>query len=225
MKRPGRRSIAIVAAAVGGLLLILTSACGGGTKYSGPPAATPSPSPEPSSLTDLDRYHYVAALELHGSKADGSANSIVVTTEGDYQSPDRHAHLHDRASRWGGPRERCAHRRQALAAHGRPGLARGDTERPAGDRALRRGVFADQARLPGRAGVPRRARQRPPAAGDAGVRQRLCAPTTTRSGRRVWSTSSRSWRGLLLLNVQDMHWDVWLAQQGAWPVRLLALGQ
>jgi hypothetical protein len=29
----------------------------------------------------------------------------------------------------------------------------------------------------------------------------------------------------LLLNVQDMHWDVWLAQQGAWPVRLLALGQ
>ena len=92
MRLLDRRCIGSVAAVTGGLLLfLLLSGCGGRTSYSSPTPGTPAPSPEPSSLTDLDRYHYVARLELHASKADGRANDIAITTEGDYQSPDRHA--------------------------------------------------------------------------------------------------------------------------------------
>src|ERR1700694_5996941 len=92
MKHQTRRLPGTAAAVLGGSLLVgLLSACAGATSYSSVPAATPTSSPEPSSLTDLARYHYTATLWLHGNKPDGSPNDVAVKTEGDYQSPNRHS--------------------------------------------------------------------------------------------------------------------------------------
>ncbi len=215
-----------MAAVAGGLLLILGAACGGATRNSGPPAATPSPSPEPSSLTDLELYHYVATLELRGSKADGSANSVVVTTEGDYQAPDRHAFSYTTELLGTAVRE------SAVLIGDKLWLRTGDDPwrqaTPGDPQATELFAVAFSPIKPGFLGGPefRAARdsvRRLP--GTLEFVNDLRAYHYQVGPEGVEYFQSFLTQDPLALGLQDLHWDIWLAQDGAWPVRLLATGR
>jgi hypothetical protein len=214
----------MLAAAVGGLLLIVASGCGGGSDYR-EPAATPTPSPEPSALTDLDRFHYVATLALQGSQADGSANNVTITTEGDYQSPDRHAFTYTTQLQGGDVRQ------AAVVIGEKLWLRVGDDPwheaTPSDPQAERLLDAAFSPIRPGFLGGPefRQAREsvrRLP--GNLEFVNELRAYHYQVGPEGIQYFQEFLVNDPLLLNVQNMHWDVWLAEQGAWPVRLAAAG-
>src|SRR3990172_2497853 len=74
----------------GALFLSLAlAACSDGNEPAPlPPAATPTA--EEESVLPLERFHYVASLTLR-EVPPGDADEVVVSTEGDFQAPDRHA--------------------------------------------------------------------------------------------------------------------------------------
>lgn len=80
------------AALAGGLLLSLAlAACAGGNS----PAPLPSPSPtigrEDAGILPLERFHYVASLTLRSEIDGGEEREVTISTEGDFQSPNRNA--------------------------------------------------------------------------------------------------------------------------------------
>jgi hypothetical protein len=217
----------MLAAVTGGLLLIaLAASCGGsGTSYSGPTPGTPSATPEPSSLTDLDRYHYVATLELHGSKPDGSANDVTLTTEGDYQSPDRHAFTYT-ATLAG-----AALQQSAVVVGDRIWLKNGNdpwrAATPDDPQASNLFAVAFSPIKPGFLGGPefRQAREtvrRLPSTLEFVNDLRAYHYQVGQEGVDYFQSLLAQQQ--LFAQAQDLHWDVWLAQDGAWPVRLLATG-
>jgi hypothetical protein len=216
-----------VAAVTGGLLVIaLAAGCSsGGTKYAGPTPGTPSPTPEPSSLTDLDRYHYIATLELHGSKADGSANAVTVTTEGDYQSPDRHAFTYTRQL------SGTSVRQSAVVIGDNIWLRTGEDAwreaTPTDPQATNLLAVAFSPIKPGFLGGPefRSARdsiRRLPGTLEFVNDLRAYHYEVGPEGLAYFQSFLA--QDQLLQQAQDLHWDVWLAKDGAWPVRLLASG-
>jgi len=216
----------MLAAVTGGLLLMLLAGCSSGrTKYSAPTPGTPSATPEPSSLTDLDRYHYVATLDLQGSKADGSLNSITITTEGDYQSPDRHAFTYTTQL------QGTAVRESAVVIGDKVWLRSGDepwrAATPTDPQATNLLAVAFSPIRPGFLGGPdfRAARdsvRRLPSTLEFINDLRADHYQVGSEGIEYFQSFLASDQVLQL--AQDLHWDVWLAREGAWPVRLLATG-
>jgi hypothetical protein len=204
------------------LLIVLASCSGGGGDVE---LSTPEPTPEASALLDLDRFHYVATLELHGADVDEAPDDVIITTEGDFQAPDRHSFSYTTQLSGATIRE------SAVVIGGRVWLR-------AGDSAWREATPEDpQAQeLFATAFSP----IRPGFLGGADFRRvrdtvrRL--PSTLEFVNEIranhYQVGQEAIEYLeaflsdeaLLTDAQHLRWDVWLAEEGVWPVRLVASG-
>jgi hypothetical protein len=212
------------AACTGGLLLLLLAACGGA---GGPRLELPTPVPtgQESSLLDLERFHYLASLTLTGNGPDGAPVPIVVSTEGDFQSPDHHAFTYSTQL------QGAAFSESAVVIGDKIWLRHGADP-------WQEGTLADvqtQQLLatafspirPNFLGGPewRSVRET--------VRRLPAAPEFVNDVRadhyQVGPEGAQYLASFLaqqdiFQQVQDLHWDIWLAEDGDWPVRLLAAG-
>ena len=225
MEHVNRRPVGLVAAVLGGLVLLgLLSACGGS---GGPkaPEATATASPEPSSLTDLDRYHYVTTLSLHGSRPDGSATDVTVTTEGDFQSPDRHAFTYTTQLPGAATQQSVVFiGDQIWVRNGQDPWRESTPDDPQTERLL--GVSFSPIN-PGFLGGPefRKTRdsvRRLPATLEFVNELRAYHYVVGQAGADYFQQFLVE--EPITLDLQDMHCDVWLAEDGAWPVRLQVTG-
>jgi len=216
----------MTAAVLGGLLLValLLAGCGEG-EVENLPEATPTASPEPSSLTDLERYHYTATLSLKGSKPDGSPNEVSVTTEGDYEKPDRHSFTY--TTQLPG----AATRQSAVVIGEQMWFRNGDDpwtlampDDPQAERLL---SVTFSPINPGFLGGEefRQARdsvQRLPGilefVNELRAYHYIVGPEGMEYFQDFLVTEP------VTLDLQDQRWDVWLAQDGAWPVRIQTTG-
>lgn len=216
----------LAAALAGGLLLIaLVGACGDGA---GPSdvmsSAAATPSPESAAALPLDRFHYIASLTL---REDGGAggDELFVSTEGDFQWPDRHS-LTYTTDLGDGPIER------SVVIIGETAWFR------QGDEPWRKTSRDDEqvadvldaafsAVRPDFLGGPEFERVR------ANVRDLPSSEESVNNvsanhyrvgteGRRYFESFLAEERALS--NVQNVRWELWLAQLGGWPVRLLVTG-
>jgi hypothetical protein len=209
--------------------LVLTSAlfaCGGSTSKPEAVKITPGPTVvATTSLLDLQRYHYVASLTLSGAGPDSKPAQVAVSTEGDFQSPDRHAFTYKTQIQ---------------------GVNVSQSAVVIGDKIwVRQGTAAWQAASPADAQT-----QTLLATAFSPIRPNFLGggdwPRVLDAVRRLPSTSEfvndirtlhyqvgpegeqfiRSFLAdqQLFQQVQDLHWDLWLAEDGDWPVRLDARG-
>ncbi len=217
------------AALVGGLLLaVLIAACADdGTKDAVPtPDATATaplstPTAQNGSALPLERYRYVVTLTLR--EQNDKASEVVITTRGRFQSPDRHALTYTVQLDEG------ATSRSAV-------LIGDDAWFRQGEESWRKISKDDPklAELMGSAFSP----NRPDFLGGPQFRQIqdsvLRLPSTEEAVNgvpanhyRVGEAGREFFEAFLtydaiLRNVDDMSWDLWLAKDGGWPVRLLA---
>jgi hypothetical protein len=221
---------------LGGLLLSLTiiAACDDDGDSADPTATAPSTDTAeqqsatpvtvtPESALPLERYHYVASLTLRETKPEG-AKEVVISTEGDYQSPDRHAFTHTI--------------RAGSEVYARSAVVMGDR---AWDR-LSQGPWQPVARedsrlasLAGTAFSPLRGGfLGGPSFDEVRTNVRRLTPVVeqvngvTADHYNVDAAGREFVLGFLLddasQNVQDLAWDLWLSEDGSWPVRMVASG-
>ena len=224
--RPSSRTAALA----GGLLLAaLLLGCGGNgdseptpTSTALPPTPPPTTTLEDSALP-LERFHFVVVLTLKETSAEGEINEVVISTEGDFQSPDRHAFTHsaqlgdEAVSRsiviigdqvWFRPSDedwREASRadpqvKDILAtafSPVRPGFLGGEQYNLVQESVRRLPSVEEPVN-----GVPANHYQ------------------VTSTGQEFFETFLAE--DDFARDVQDLRWDLWLAQDGAWPVRLRA---
>ncbi len=220
-----KRSAGILAAALGGLLLLGASTACGSSDDSDTPSATATQSPEPSSLTDLDRYHYVATLTLEGSKADGAVNNVSVTTEGDYERPDRHAFTYTTLLPGATTKQSAiVIGDQLWIRNGEDPWSQATPDDPQAARLL---SVSFSPINPGFLGGEefRQARESV---------QRLPGILEFVNELRAYHyivgpEGMQYFQDFLVqepetLDLQNQRWDVWLAQEGAWPVRIKTTG-
>ena len=218
-----RPAVAFLAAAfAGGLLLVLPS-CGDGGYESR--SATPTPTAAAESVLDLSRFHYAATLTLRSTNADGGPNEIVVATEGDFQAPDRHAFTYRTQLRGVTIAESAVVIGDKVWLRSADGPWR--EAAPNEPQATELFSVAFSPIRPGFLGGPdfRRAQE--------SVRR---LPTTQEFINEVrayhygvGAEGQAYFQSFLaheqfLQQVQDASWEIWLAKDGAWPVRLLASG-
>ncbi len=218
MGRLNRHNGAAAVAAGCVVLLALVAGCGGGaggSKGAGAPTAGPA--------LPLERFSYLATLTLREVRPDGEAREVVISTEGSFQSPDRHAFTYTTKAGGG------VLRQSAVLIGDQAWLRRG--EEPW------RSLVRDDSQVatllssafsavrPQFLGGPEleRARQ--------SVRR---LPSTEESVNGVAAdhyqvgAAGKEFFGALLEraefleSVSDVSWDLWLASDGGWPVRLLA---
>ena len=228
-----RRMLSLPAALVGGLLLAsLLLACGddGGAdqraRSSLPPPPPPTATPEKGSALPLERFHFVTSLTIRAQGAEGQAAPIIVSTEGDFQSPDRHAFTYTISL--GG-----ASLSRSLVLIGEEAWLRNGTaqwkEVPRDD--PRVAELLKIAFSPARQdflGGPeyqqvRETVRRLPSKEESVNGVPVNHYRVSAAGREFFETFLAGEQ--LLQNVQDFAWDVWLAEEGEWPVRLLTSGQ
>jgi hypothetical protein len=220
--------IRIAGVLAGALLLALVFA---GCDSASDPEPMPSPTVQPSptatvengSALPLESFHYVAALSIREANPDGEPDDVVVSTEGDFQAPDRHAFTYTTQLGEATVQESVVIV-DLLAWHRR------------GDEPWRAVNVADQqvtdllsvaysAIEPGFLGGPEFESVR------ENVRHLLATEETINGipahryevgvpGREFFESFLASPQ--LLEIVQDLNWQLWLARDGAWPVRLLA---
>jgi hypothetical protein len=215
----------MTAAFVGGLLLLgaLSAACGSGGEDE--PGATATLTPEPSALIELGRYHYVTTLWLRGTNSDGSTNDVVVTTEGDYQAPDRHSFTYTTQI------PGAAVKISAVVIGDKIWLRNGNDPwketSPEDPQVLRLLGVTFSPINPGFLGgasfrQAREAVQRLPNTLEFVNEVRAYHYSVGAAGARYFDQLLAQDPGALQL--EDMKWDAWLAQEGSWPVRLQATG-
>lgn len=218
----------IAGALAGGLLLaLLLAGCDRASEPEPTPSPTSLPSPTPTveggSALPLERFHYVASLAIREKNPDVEPDEVVVSTEGDFQAPDRHAFTYTMQLGEATVQESVVII-GLLAWH------------RSGDEPWRAANVADQqvtdllsvaysAIRPGFLGgrefdrVRENVRHLPPTEeyvnGIPANRYEVGSP-----GREFFEAFLASEQ--LLQLVEDLNWQVWLAQDGAWPVRLLA---
>jgi hypothetical protein len=222
--RQGQSVTLRAAAFTGGLLLLLLAACGGG---GGPRLELPTPVPtgRESSLLDLERFHYVASLTLKGNGPDGAPVPIVVSTEGDFQSPDHHAFTYSTQL------QGATFSESAVVIGDKIWLRRGadpwQEATLADAQAQQLFAAAFSPIRPNFLGGPewRNVRET--------VRRLPATPEFVNDVRAdhyqvgpegVQHLASFLAQQDIFQQVQDLHWDIWLAEGGDWPVRLLASG-
>lgn len=217
----------VAAALAGGLLLAaLLAGCAGegeAEPTASPTLPRPTPTAEAGSALPLERFHYVASVTLREKKGDGEAGELVVSTEGDFQWPDRHAFTY--TTHLGGG----ATKRSVVIIGQKAWLRQGDEpwREVARDDAkvselLSVAFSTIQPRFLGglefqqvRENVRRLPSTEDSVNGVPSNHYRVASP-----GREFFEAFLADER--LLQNVRDLGWELWLAKDGAWPVRLLA---
>lgn len=215
------------AALAGGLLLgALLAGCGtdsGSDPMPSPTVLSATPTTEGGSALPLERFHYVVSITLREKKRDAEAGQLIVSTEGDFQSPDRHAFTYTTQLGDGTIEE------SAVIIGQKAWLRRGDEPW--------RGATRDEPQVADLLAVAFSA-IRPHFLGGPEFEQVRESvrhlPSTEESVNgvpashyRVGSPGREFFEAFLageqlLRNVQDFSWELWLAKDGAWPVRLLA---
>jgi hypothetical protein len=203
------------------LLLALTlAACGGGSGPSPTPEATATLDPNASPL-DLERFHYVAELRL--LEQEGDRRQLLISTEGDYVSPDRHAFAYVMRA---GDQEL---RRSVVVIGDQAWYRQADEpwratmqDDPqlvdvlaAAFTPLRPGFLGGQAFQQLRESI-----QRLPSTEEVVNRIDTNRYRVGPAGLEYFSTFLVDEQ--FLQSVQDVSWDVWLAQEGVRPVRIRA---
>lgn len=220
MRKVHTWTLAYLAAAVTGGLLVLGPGVACNNSIDAPaPAATTTPTTQIGALP-LERFHYVAAVTLHEQQG---GNNIAISTEGDYQAPNRHAFTYTVAfgqttvkksavvigdSAWlrtgEDPWRRVAPNDPELTAMLSTAFS-----------AIRPDFLGGEPFEQVRANVRRLPATQEDVNGVTAEHYQVGAP-----GNDYFSTFLAD--AQLLTNVNDMHWDLWLARDGEWPVRLLA---
>jgi hypothetical protein len=212
--------------ALGAALLmgLLAAACGdgGGDALTDAPTSTPTPPPLEETLP-LDRFRYAATLSLRERGPASEAREVAIATEGTFQSPDRHAFTY--STRWG----EGSLTESAVIIGDQVWLRAGDGAWHAADEADQRttellgsaytsfepnflsGAQFDEVRsnvrrLPSAAEMVNGVLTNHYQVGQAGL---------------AFLEAFLGADGLSQ-DVEDLSWELWLAEDGGWPVRLLA---
>jgi hypothetical protein len=214
-------------ALVSGLLLIviLTGCDAGGVSEPTPSPTAPPPTAtaEGGSALPLERFHYVASLTVRERRGDGEGNRVVISTEGDFQWPDRHAFTYTTKLGDG------IIKRSAVIVGERAWLRFRDEpwrEAPGdGDEVADLQAAAFSAIRPGFLGGPEFERVRDSVRRLDSTEETVNDTLTNhyrvgQSGREFFQALLAD--GQLHQSVEDASWELWLAKDGAWPVRLLA---
>jgi hypothetical protein len=221
----------VAAALSGGVLLLgaLLAGCGGDESAPAEPAtaaAAPTATVGYGEALPLRRFHYVVMATVRGQPQPDKSNAVVVTTEGDFEWPDRHAFTRTVEV---GP---VVQTRSAVIVGERAWLLAGD----AGWQALARLDPAVQELI---AASYSSAREHfLDSSWYQNVRQaaaRLEAPEELINGVQtsryhVGPEGEAFFRKFLADDPlvggrQQPSWDVWLANDGLWPVRLVLAAQ
>jgi hypothetical protein len=225
------------AALVGGLLasLALLFACDDDSNNADSTSTAPDntaadqPTVAPPTATaeaalPLERYHYSASLTLRETKPD-APKEVVISTEGDYQAPDAHALTHTI--------------RTGTDVYARSAIKIGDRAWYRISQGSWLSVPADDARLTSLASTAFSPLREGFLGGSRFAEVRKNVRRLTSTVEPVNGISANHYRvdeqgrdfilDFLLNdpadpNVQDLAWDVWLAESGDWPVRLVATG-
>jgi len=217
------------AAFVGGLALtFVLIGCGGEGEAEPGPTATlmpPTPTPEGASALPLDRFHYVASLTLRPANPKKGLDTVAVSTNGDFQAPDRHSFTY--TTRFGDAtvdRSLIVIDERAWLREGRKQWRDAALDDPA-VAGLQRVAF--NTTQPGFLGGPeyqqmRDSLRRLPSTDETvnGVPSEHYRVTA--KGREFFETFLSG--GQLAEGVDNLRWDLWLAKDGGWPVRLRASG-
>lgn len=221
MRIAGLVSAALVALALAG--------CGRGTSTPpGPtasPTADPSPTvpPEQTALT-LERFQYEATLMLQEQPAGNSAGKeIVISTQGSFQAPDRHAFTYSTTTK-GGVLKKSA------VVIGDQVWVRNDDEpwlkTTAGDpQAAQLLNSAFSSIRPNFLGGPEFADARASVQRLPSIKEIVNGiPTEHYVVGKAGLQFFRDFLGgeALLNSVRSLDWELWLAEDGTWPVQLLA---
>ena len=226
----------VVAALVGGLLLVVFASACSSESDAGPaptasgaePTATgaePTATVVGAGAIPLERFHYVASLTMRGAASGGETNELSVSTEGDFQSPDRHAFTYTTQLGDGVLIERVVIiGEKAWYQRADEGWRQTTPDDPAVAALLDTAFTSLQPQFLGGAEFDR-------------VRVNvLNLPSTQEFINAVRADHyqvgaeglafMQSFLGgrQALYDVDDLAWDLWLATDGSWPVRLLMSG-
>ena len=172
----------------------------------------------------LDRFHYVASLTLRESNAGGK--QVTVSTEGDYQAPDRHSFtfLTGLGS--------ASVRRSAVVIGPDVWLREGDgawRKRSLTDPAVSSLIGSAFSTIrpqflggPEFAQVRENVRRLP--SNEEFVNDVQAVHYRVDASANDFISSFVEGGSGLIENVQGLKWELWLAQSGQWPVRILASG-
>ena len=219
-----RSGVRLLALGVALLVGLLAFACDDDGKDTAPPAPTPTPTAVPLDETlPLERFSYVATLTLRERGPASEAREVVVSTEGTYQSPDRHAFTY--STRWG----EGSLTESAVIIGEQVWLRRADEpwrEAGGGDQQaaelLGSAYTAFKPNFLGGAEFDevRESVRRLPAADEMVNGVLTSHYQVGPAGREFFESFLAS--GELASGIEDLSWELWLAQDGGWPVRLLA---
>lgn len=217
------------AAVIGGLLLVLAIAACGESDAAAPPS-TPTPGPvlatataENGSALPLQRYHYAASFALQTKSKARNAGKLLITTEGDYESPDRHAFTYTITSGANTLRQRL------VLIGDKVWLKQGsDPWHKVARNDKRVDDLLSAAFSPARPGFlggeryvdVRDAIRRLPSTDEVVNDVAVNHYRVSQAGQEFFEAFLAD--EALLANVEDFRWELWLAQDGGWPVRMSA---
>lgn len=212
-----RLAIPALAAAV----LLAASACGGSSDS--PAAESRATAPTVEGALALERFHYEASLTLRETEAEGK--QVSVSTEGDFQAPDRHAFTY--LTGLGD----ASLRRSAVVIGDAAWLKEGDGPW--------RTLTRDDPQIAGLLSAAFSTIRPQFLGGPEFTQVRESVRRLPSNEEFVNDVAAEHYRvdasaseliqsfldgGPLLQGVQDLRWELWLAEDGAWPVRVLATG-
>jgi hypothetical protein len=203
-------------------LLLVAAACGGddGRVRRRDRAA---PTPAPTGPLPLERFHYVASLTLQEARFAADARRVAISTEGDFQWPDRHAFSY--STQFG----TTVIRQSVVVIGGEAWLREGEEpwRRVTQDELSSTGLLSSAFTTirPGFivGGEFERVRESVPnlpsteEAANGVPADRYTVGVAGQDYLRAFLEDDQ-----LLSAVRDVSWELWLARDGGWPVRLLA---
>jgi len=199
-------------------------ACDDKSAGQAPPAPTVTPTPPPLEETlPLDRFRYTAALTLRERGPASDAREVVISTEGTFQSPDRHAFTY--STTWGGG----SLTESAVIIGDQVWVRRGDGawREASGDDGQASALLSNAYTsfepnfLSGAEFDEVRENVRRLPSADEMVNGVLTSHYQVGPAGLAFLEAFLGGEGLSS-DVEDLSWELWLAQSGGWPVRLLA---
>ncbi len=188
-------------------------------------AVVVTPTAESGGPLPLERYHYVASLTLLTEKAGGEASKITVSTRGDVQSDERHALTYTIKRGDGTVRRDAVIIGDIVWIRERGGAWRSATMDDADVVALLAVAYSPA--RPGFLGGEQFRLVRESVGQLTPVEEPVNDVPALRY--RVGSEGADFFQTFIanepvLADTDNLEWDLWLAEDGAWPVRLRASG-